>query len=64
MFKNQKYIINKFYLERYLYNFPYHKIESNKTINIHLLKKNTLHFFKDNNRYLHEKGVLKTFFEK
>lgn len=60
--KNQKYLIHKFYLERYLYSFPYHKIESNKTINIHLLKKNTLHFFKNNNRYIHEKGLLKQFF--
>ena len=60
--KNQKYLIYKFYLERYLYSFPYHKIQSNQNIDIHLLKKNTLHFFKNNNRYLHEKGALKQFF--
>ncbi len=63
MFKNQKYIIDKFYLERYLYNFPYQKIENNEDINIHLMKKNTLHFFKYQNRYIHEKGVLKAFFK-
>lgn len=63
MFKKQKYLIHKFYLERYLYNFPYHKISSEDSLNIHLLKKNTLHFFKYHNRYLHEKGVLKSFFK-
>ena len=61
--KNQKYLINKFYLERYLYSFPYHKIENNQDLNIHLLKKNTLHFFKYHKRYIHEKSLLKQIFK-
>ena len=62
-YQKQKYIISKFYLERYLYSFPYQKIESNQKIDIHLLKKNTLHFFKNNNRYIHEKKILKAIFK-
>ena len=64
MVKNQKYLINKFYLERYLYNFPYEQIKSEKKVDIGLLKKNTLHFFKNNDYFLHEKKILKNYFEK
>lgn len=59
----QKYLKKRFFLERLLYQFPYQKIESHETLNIHLLKKNTLHFFKYQNRYLHEKGLLKEIFK-
>ncbi len=62
--KNQKYFINRFYLERYLYSFPYHKIENNQSLDIHLLKKETLHFFKKQDCYLHEKQLLKQIFKK
>ena len=61
--KNQKYLIERFYLERYLYEYPYYKIENNLECNIHLLKKDTLHFFKKKNYYIHEKKLLKSYFE-
>ncbi len=53
-FKNYKYLENRFLLERYLYNFNYNKIENN-TKNIKSLKKNVLHYFKENNHYIKEK---------
>lgn len=61
--KQQKYLKQKFYLERLLYQFPYQKIENHDQLNIHALKKNTLHFFKYQNRYLHEKALLKKYFQ-
>ncbi len=62
MFKNQKYLKNRFYLERYLYSFPYHKIESHNKIRLSLMKKDTLHFFLYQGHYLHEKAILKKYF--
>ena len=53
-FKNYKFNRNRFLLERYLYDFDYYKID-NKTKNINDLKKNVLHYFKEDNRYIREK---------
>lgn len=60
--KNRKYILNRFYLERYLYEFPYEKIESHNYPDLSKLKKDTLHFFWQKDRYLHEKEFLKHYY--
>lgn len=57
--KKRKYIYERFYLERYLYEFPYTKIKSHPYPNLNKLKKGTLHFFWQKDRYLHEKEFLK-----
>jgi len=63
-FKKRKYLQNKFYLERYLYEFPYTKIQSHPYPKLANLKKDTLHFFWQNDRYLHEKEFLKRHYSK
>ena len=52
-YKNYRYFENRFLIERYLEDFSYHKID-NHTKNIKDLKKNVLHFFKENNHYIKE----------
>ena len=63
-YKKRKYYENKFLLERYLYELPYTKIESHSFPNISKLKKDTLHFFWKQDRYLHEKEFLKNIYGK
>lgn len=63
-YKERKLIQNKFYLERYLYELPYTKIESHAFPDISRLKKDTLHFFWKQDRYLHEKEFLKYYYFK
>ena len=53
--RRKEYFKNKFLLERYLYNIPYKKIEHNGGQDFNILKKETLHFFKSNNKYIHDK---------
>ncbi len=60
--QNRQYIQNKFYLERYLYEIPYEKIESHPYPALEKLKKDTLHFFWYKDRYLHEKVFLQKHF--
>ncbi len=65
--KQEKFLLYRFYLERYLHTYPYKKIRnepSSKTISS--LRKEVLHFYFDekNQKYLHEKAVLKNFFYK
>lgn len=52
--KNYKYLKKRFLLERYLYDIEYKKID-NKTLNLNDLKKETLHYFKEENKYIKEK---------
>ncbi len=54
---------NRFFLERYLKTFPYQRIEHNKEQNLNLLKKDTLHFFKNGDKYIHERELLKLKFD-
>lgn len=61
--RERKYCYNKFYLERYLYEFPYQRVESHLDPNIKKLKKDTLHFFWNKDRYIHEKELLKKRFK-
>lgn len=53
---------NRFYLERYLYNFPYKNIINESTTNYHLLRKNTKHFFYNGKYYESEKTILNSYF--
>ncbi|MCI9279622.1 MAG: hypothetical protein HFJ02_02335 [Bacilli bacterium] len=62
-FRDKNLIQNKFLLERYLHRFSYKKIEHNALQDTYVLKKETLHFFKDKEKYIHEKEFLKTKFE-
>ncbi len=62
-FKKRVFFQNKFLLERFMYTLPYKKIEHNAKQDINNLKKETLHFFKDQNKYIHEKEVLKRKFD-
>jgi len=62
-FKKKKWYIHKFLLERYMHSFPYKKIEHNERQKMTLLKKETLHFFKNGNKYLHEQEILRRKFD-
>lgn len=62
-FRKKRWYVHKFLLERYMHTFPYKKIEHNENQKITLLKKETLHFFKDQNKYLHEHEILKQKFD-
>ena len=61
-YKELTFIYNRFLLERYLYNFNYHKY---KVIdNKDKMYKNKLHYFKINNKLMQEKEYLNKFFQK
>lgn len=62
--KNYKYIYNRFLLERYMNTYPYKKTQQEKNKSLQTLKKETLHFFKVGNKYVHEKEILKELFDK
>ncbi len=62
-YKKRKHFTNKFLLERFLYTIPYKKIKHHQDKDITILKKETLHFFKTQNKYIHEKEVLKQKFD-
>lgn len=55
--KDYKYIYNRFLLERYLGSFDYKRIINN-SVDIGDLRLESLHFFKNNNKYNHEKNIL------
>ena len=59
--KNYKYLYQRFLLERYLYNFNYHKIDNN-TKDLKDLRKDVLHYFKEDNKYIKEKVKLSKLF--
>jgi len=59
--KNYKYLRKRFLLERYLYDLEYNRID-NHTRNINGLKKEVLHYFKENNKFIKEKERLKDIF--
>ncbi len=62
-FQKKKFYQNKFLLERYMHNLPFRKIEHNIKQSTELLKKETLHFFKEKNKYMHEREILKRKFD-
>jgi len=53
---NKKYIENKFYLERYLYDIPYKRVIYIKDNNINKMYQEKFHFFK----YINEKKILES----
>lgn len=57
-FKNFKFEYLKFQLERFLNDIKYHKIKYENKRNLDLLKKDTYHYFKDENRIYSEKTLL------
>lgn len=61
--KKEGYYKNKFMLERLMYTFPYKKINNEKVKNLSLLKKDTYHFFKDGEKYVSEKELLRRKFD-
>ena len=61
-YKIKNIIINKFYLERYLYIL---KFKKRKIINnITKMKRDYIHIIKKNNKYITEKEILKNMFDK
>ncbi len=58
--KEFKYIMNKFYLERIMYNNYYDKIISN-CHNINNLRLDKYYYFKEKNHYVNEKDYLKKY---
>lgn len=61
--KQEKYLIHRFYLERYLKYFPYQKIENEHHENYHVLKKNSRHFFYSEGKYKNEHEILAKLFD-
>jgi len=62
--KNYKYIYNQFLIERYLKIYDFKKIKKEKNINYKKFRKETLHFFKVGEKYIHEREVLSYLFDK
>ncbi len=56
--KNYKYIMNRFYLERVLYDHYYNGIINNE-LDIDKLRIDKFYFFKDENRFVNEKDYIK-----
>jgi len=61
--KHRKFYIQKFYLERYLKEFPYTRIKNHEEEIVSVLKKDTLHFFKKGEKYRHERELLREKFD-
>jgi len=63
LIKKENFYKNKFMLERLMYTFPYHKINNEKNKNVKVLKKDTYHYFKDGEKYVSEKELLRRKFD-
>lgn len=61
--KNFKYLRNRFWLERYLNNYNF-KYISTKEGGLDILKVDTYQYFKDKNKVISEKTLLKRIFDK
>lgn len=62
--KNYYYLVNRFYLERYLHNYEYKKIINESICDYHRLKKEKKHFFYKDGKYMDEHDILKDRFTK
>lgn len=62
--KEKKYLLHRFYLERLLKEYPYKRIQNEKNRSIHCLKKETLHFYYEDGKYIHEQEKLQKYFKK
>lgn len=62
--KDFKYIYMRFLTERYLYELPYEKLKYENKTDINLLKKDTYHYFKTQDKVYSEKKILNKIFNK
>lgn len=62
--KQEKYFLHRFYLERYLNNYPYRQIKNHTKGSIKDLQKETKHYFLRKNRYLSEHEMIDIYFKK
>lgn len=62
--KEFKYIYMRFLTERYLYELPYEKLKYENKTDINLLKKDTYHYFKNQDKVYSEKKILNKIFNK
>ncbi len=63
-YKNGKYVMNKFYLERYLKNYDFKKIKNEYNLDITKLQKENKFYFWDKDKWLSEKKILAKRFDK
>lgn len=63
-YKNHKYVYNRFLTERYIYKLPYQKLKYENGNNLKLLKKDTYHYFKTNDKVYSEYHLLAKKFDK
>lgn len=63
-FKDYKYLHNRFLLEKYLYDFNYHKIKNTYFNDLSLLSKETFIYFYEDHKWVSEKQKLKIMFDK
>lgn len=61
--KQEKYLLHRFYLERYLKEFPYQKICNEIGENYRVLKKNRRHYFYSDGKYKNEQEILAKLFD-
>lgn len=62
--KNNKYLYNKFLLERHLKDFKFKKINNSRNKDVSILKKNTFFYFWVFDKWTSEKKILKERFDK
>lgn len=58
LLKNEKYYLQRFYLERFLNDYPYKRIENDYILEKKKLKKETKHYFYTNHHFIDEKKML------
>ena len=58
LLKNEKYYLQRFYLERFLNDYPYKRIENDYVLEKKKLKKETKHYFYTNHHFIDEKKML------
>jgi stage IV sporulation protein FB len=63
-FKNYPYIINRFWLERFIYDLKYNKIYNEKEENLYKMKKNSHYFYYQFGKWVDEKHILEKKFDK
>lgn len=61
--RQEKYLLHRFYLERYLKEYPYQKICNERGENYHVLKKNRRHYFYSDGKYKNEQEILAKLFD-
>lgn len=62
-YKNHNNILNKFLLERYLYDLKQSRVKIHNKLDVKCIYKNRINFFKYNNKCYSEKNVLDNYFK-